>query len=207
MDYNDYPDSELYMMICEDNEDAKEILFQKYKYVLNIVIKKYNFVASQVGIDSKELYSEALLGFTDAVNDYKDDKNAIFPTFLSLCVGRRLKKAIVHAGTQKNRIINESYSLDKIYDKSGLPLIELIKDDNNSDPLVHISEEERFFELVDKIKKELSEFECQVFELMLNDFNYIEIAGLLEKTAKQIDNTIQRIKSKAKIVLKAENVI
>lgn len=207
MDYNDYPDSELYMMICEDNEDAKEILFQKYKYVLNIVIKKYNFVASQVGIDSKELYSEALLGFTDAVNDYKDDKNAVFPTFLSLCVGRRLKKAIVHAGAQKNRIINESYSLDKIYDKSGLPLIELIKDDNNSDPLVHISEEERFFELVDKIKKELSEFECQVFELMLNDFNYIEIAGLLEKTAKQIDNTIQRIKSKAKIVLKAENVI
>lgn len=207
MDYNDYPDSELYMMICEDNEDAKEILFQKYKYVLNIVIKKYNFVASQVGIDSKELYSEALLGFTDAVNDYKDDKNAVFPTFLSLCVGRRLKKAIVHASAQKNRIINESYSLDKIYDKSGLPLIELIKDDNNSDPLVHISEEEHFIELVDKIKKELSEFECQVFELMLNDFNYIEIAGLLEKTAKQIDNTIQRIKSKAKIVLKKENVI
>lgn len=207
MDYNDYPDSELYMMICEDNEDAKEILFQKYKYVLNIVIKKYNFVASQVGIDSKELYSEALLGFTDAVNDYKDDKNAVFPTFLSLCVGRRLKKAIVHASTQKNRIINESYSLDKIYDKSGLPLIELIKDDNNSDPLIHISEEEHYLELVDKIKKELSEFECQVFELMLNDFNYIEIAGLLEKTAKQIDNTIQRIKSKAKIVLKEENVI
>lgn len=207
MDYNDYPDSELYMMICEDNEDAKEILFQKYKYVLNIVIKKYNFVASQVGIDSKELYSEALLGFTDAVNDYKDDKNTVFPTFLSLCVGRRLKKAIVHASAQKNRIVNESYSLDKIYDKSGLPLIELIKDDNNSDPLIHISEEEHFSELVDKIKKELSEFECQVFELMLNDFNYVEIAGLLEKTAKQIDNTIQRIKSKAKIILKEENVI
>lgn len=207
MDYNDYSDSELYMMICEDNEDAKEILFQKYKYVLNIIIKKYNYVASQVGIDSKELYSEALLGFTDAVNDYKDDKNAIFSTFLSLCVGRRLKKAIVHASAQKNKILNESYSLDKIYDKSGVPLIELIKDDNNSDPLFHISEEEHFNEMVIKIKKELSEFECQVFDLMLNDFNYIEIAGLLEKTAKQIDNTIQRIKAKAKIVLKNENII
>lgn len=207
MDYNDYPDSELYMMICEDNEDAKEILFEKYKYILNIIIKKYSYVASQVGIDSKELYSEALLGFTDAVNDYKDDKNAIFPTFLSLCVGRRLKKAIVHAGAQKNKMLNESYSLDKIYDKSGLPLIELIKDDNNTDPLFHISEKEHYNELVLKIKKELSKFECQVFDLMLNEFNYTEIAGLLEKTAKQIDNTIQRIKSKAKIVLKNENVI
>ncbi len=207
MDYNDYSDSELYMMICEDNEDAKEILFQKYKYVLNIIIKKYSYVASQVGIDSKELYSEALLGFTDAVNDYKDDKNAVFPTFLSLCVNRRLKKAIVHANAQKNKILNESYSLDKIYDKSGVPLIELIKDDNNNDPLIHISEEEHFNELVIKIKTELSEFECQVFDLMLNDFSYIEIAGLLEKTPKQIDNTIQRIKNKAKVVLKNENVI
>ena len=207
MDYNDYNDSELYMMICEDNEDAKDILFEKYKYVINIVIKKYSFMASQYGIDSKELYSEALLGFTDAVNDYKDDKNAIFPTFLSLCVGRRLKKAIVHASAQKNKILNESYSLDKIYDKSGVPLIELIKDNDNSDPLFHISEEEHYNELVIKIKTELSEFECQVFDLMLNDFNYVEIAGLLEKTPKQIDNTIQRIKSKAKIVLKNENII
>lgn len=207
MDYNDYNDSELYMMICEDNEEAKDILFEKYKYVINIVIKKYSFVAGQYGIDSKELYSEALLGFTDAVNDYKDDKNAVFPTFLSLCVGRRLKKAIVHASAKKNKILNESYSLDKIYDKSGVPLIELIKDNDNSDPLFHISEEEHYNELVINIKKELSEFECQVFDLMLNDFNYVEIAGLLEKTPKQIDNTIQRIKSKAKIVLKNENII
>lgn len=42
---------------------------------------------------------------------------------------------------------------------------------------------------------------------MLNEFNYIEIAGLLRKTSKQIDNTIQRIKSKAKIVLTKEDVI
>lgn len=207
MDYNDYPDSELYMMICEENEDAKEILFEKYKYVINIIIKKYSFVATQVGIDSKELYSEALLGFADAINDYKDDKNATFPTFLSLCVGRRLKKAIVHAGAQKNKIINESYSLDKIYDKSGLPLIELISDEGKMDPLVSISEEEHYHELVLKIKSELSKFESQVFDLMINDFNYNEISALLEKTPKQIDNTIQRIKAKAKLILKDTNII
>lgn len=207
MDYKDYPDSELYMMICEENEDAKEILYEKYKYVLNILIKKYSYVASQVGIDSKELYSEALLGFADAINDYKEDKNANFSTFLSLCVSRKLKKAITHAMTKKNKLINESYSLDKIYDKSGLPLIELISDDVKTDPLISISEEEHYQELVNKIKQELSRFECQVFELMLNEFNYNEISELLEKTPKQIDNTIQRIKSKAKLILKEANII
>lgn len=207
MNYDEYSDSELYMMVCEDNEDAKEILFEKYKYVINIIIKKYNFKAKELGIDSKDLYSEALLGFTDAVKDYKEDKNTLFSTFLSLCVSRRLNKAIIHAQSKKNKMLNESYSLDKIYDKSGVPLIELIKDEENKDPLEHISEEEHYNELVEIIKKELSSFESQVFDLMLNDFNYIEIAGLLEKTAKQIDNTMQRIKTKAKNVLKQENII
>ena len=74
MDYNDYPDGEIFMMVCENNEDAKEMLFDKYKYVLNIVIKKYSYIAKELGIDSKELYSEALYGFNDALNDYKEDR-------------------------------------------------------------------------------------------------------------------------------------
>lgn len=81
----------------------------------------------------------------------KENKNANFSTFLSLCVGRKLKKAIVHASAKKNKMLNESYSLDKIYD-GGMPLIELIKDDTNTDPLFHISEEERYNELVIKIR-------------------------------------------------------
>lgn len=201
MDYKDYPDSELYMMVCEDNEDAKEILLEKYKYVLDIVIKKYSYVASQLGIDYNELYSEALLGFTDALNSYKEDKNAQFPTFLSLCVNRKLKKAIDHANSQKNKIFNESYSLDKIYKDFDTPLVELISDNNKNDPLNHITEEEEYDELVNLIKKELSDFEEQVFELMINNFNYMEISMLLDKTPKQIDNTIQRIKGKTKKAL------
>ena len=31
MDYKDYDDGELFMLVCEDDENAKEILFNKYK--------------------------------------------------------------------------------------------------------------------------------------------------------------------------------
>ena len=201
MDYNDYPDGEIFMMVCENNEDAKEMLFDKYKYVLNIVIKKYSYIAKELGIDSKELYSKALYGFNDALNDYKEDKSASFKTFLSLCIGRRLQKAIASAKAKKNRIINESYSLDKTYEEFGVPLIELISDERKNDPLLNIEEEEHYQELLSKIKESLSDFESQVFELMINNFSYIEIAELLEKEPKQIDNTIQRIKTKVKKII------
>mgnify|MGYP004418855995 CR=1 FL=1 len=67
--------------------------------------------------------------------------------------------------------------------------------------LNNIEEEEHYQELLSKIKESLSDFESQVFELMINNFSYIEIAELLEKEPKQIDNTIQRIKTKVKKII------
>ena len=45
MNYEEYSDSELYSLICESDEDAKDILYMKYKYIIDIVIKKYAFTA------------------------------------------------------------------------------------------------------------------------------------------------------------------
>ena len=45
MNYDNYTDSELFSLICEENEEAKDILFMKYKYIIDIVIKKYAFTA------------------------------------------------------------------------------------------------------------------------------------------------------------------
>ena len=53
-----------------------------------------------------------------------------------------------------------------------------------------------------EIKKSLTDFELQVFELMISSFNYREIAEILDKDRKQIDNAIQRIKMKVKEKLK-----
>ena len=52
--------------------------------------------------------------------------------------------------------------------------------------------------LLNKVKNNLTEFEEQVFELHISGFKYKEIAEMLDKTPKSIDNTIQRIKTKIK---------
>lgn len=203
MDYKDLSDSELFMLVSEENEEAKDMLFEKYSYIIEIVLKKYSYVASRMGIDYKELYSEALFGFSDALANFQDDKDATLATFISLCINRRLQKTIIKASTTKNRVLQESYSLDHVYENFGLPLVELLSDNNENDPLSNMTKEEDYKELLNQIKVSLSESETEVFNLMINNLDYNEIALILDKTPKQIDNTMQRIKHKTKEILKA----
>ena len=52
--------------------------------------------------------------------------------------------------------------------------------------------------LIERIKMCLTDFEEKVFDLLISGFTYREIAGILDKEDKQIDNAIQRIKTKVK---------
>ena len=52
--------------------------------------------------------------------------------------------------------------------------------------------------LIEDIKGTLTDFELQVFELMLSYFKYGEIAEILDKEKKQVDNAMKRIKNKVR---------
>lgn len=203
MNYEDYSDSELFTMICEENEDAKDILFLKYKYIIDIVIKKYAFSAMKYGFEYKDLYQEALVGYSDAINSYKEDKNASLSTFITLCVDRRLQNTIKKAGRIKNKILLESLSLDHIYDQYEIPLRDIISDNSSNDPLINITKDEEFDELLDTIEKSLSSSEYEVYKLLITGLSYLEIAKVLDKNPKQVDNAIQRIKNKIRVILKS----
>ena len=200
MDYKEYSDSELCSMICENNEDAKDILFKKYKYIIDIIIKKYSLSAVKVGIEYNDLYQEALVGFTDALNSYDENKEASIATFITLCVERKLQNTILKAKTIKNKMFLQALSLDYQEDSES-PLSEIISDNSKNDPLNNMTNDESYIELIEKIKKELSSGEYEVFTLMVSGLNYIEIAEQLNKNPKQIDNAIQRIKSKIKRIV------
>ena len=44
--YEEYEDPELLMLISEKNDDAKDIIYEKYQYISGIVLKKYKKAAS-----------------------------------------------------------------------------------------------------------------------------------------------------------------
>lgn len=202
MEYQEYSDSELYSMVCESSEDAKELLYSRYKYVIDVLVKKYLYTAKKLGVEYNDLYQEGLVGFADAINRYDENKNTLLSTFISVCVERRLQNTILKAGRLKNKLHLESLSLDHEYGENQIPLREMIQDQKNYDPLQGITKQEDFDELSFTIKKELSQKEFEVYQLMVSGLTYQDIAIFLNRTPKQVDNTIQRIKNKIRRILK-----
>ena len=193
----EFQDEELVSMVKENNEEAKDELFKKYSYIIDIIISKYKKTIYALGIDINEVKQEASLSFVDAIIKYSGNKDTSLPTFISLVVERKIQNCIRKAETIKNKIYNESYSLDYEYEAFKRPLNEIIGD-NTHDPLKTMENEESYKELIQKIEHILSPFEKDVYNLIIREFNYQDIAKILNKEPKQIDNTIQRIRNKIK---------
>ena len=202
MKYNE-DDEFLFDMISESNEEVRNSLYEKYEPLIKFIVKKYTATAVRYGLDYNDLIQEANVGFTDALNSYDEKKDASLKTFISLCIERKLINAIRKIQTNKSQMEKANLSLDYDYDKQGLPLIDVLGDEN-ADPLIKFSEIEQEENLRKNIQEQLSENEKQVFNLLLKGLNYKEIATLLDKNEKQIDNTIQRIRGKVRQLLKEE---
>ena len=204
-DIKDTNDSELIMLYREDDEDAKNILFYKYKFIIDILMKKYYVYLNNLNIDYQEIYSECNVGFSDALRCYQDDKDTSLPTFITLCEERKLLGISKKYNRDKYKELKEVYSLDFVYDEDGNKLMDSISDDGIFDPLNTMTEEEGYHELISNIKSKLTGKEYDVFVLMIKGLNYQEIAKILNNTPKQIDNAMQRIKNKIKLIINNTN--
>lgn len=194
MEYNDV---ELLQLVNENSEEAKDTLYEKYNYIIDIIMAKYRKVFYVLDMDFMEVRQDAMLAFSDALVSYSSDKETSLATFVSLVIERKIQNCIRKADTIKNKKNNSNYSLDYEYEAFNKPLSELIGDPN-SDPLIKIESKETYEELVSKIKGTLSPLEYEVYELLISGFNYLDIAKILAKEPKQIDNTIQRLRTKIK---------
>lgn len=199
-------DNELLMLYREDDEDAKNLLFQKYKFIIDILIKKYKKYLTSLNIDYQETYSECSVGFSDGLKNYQEEKKSSLATFITLCIERRLGNIIRKYNREKYKGLQETYSLDYAYGDNELRLMDLVSDDYEHDPLKSMTEEEGYMELITNIKAILTEKEYEVFVLMIRGLSYTEIAKILNNTPKQIDNTIQRIKTKIKNIIKSKEI-
>lgn len=204
--YNDENDNELYYLVSENNEDAKDMFFEKYDNIIRMKCAKYkNFVESK-GFEFNDLFQEGRLGLTQAINDYNDQKNVKFYTFANLCIDRQIATFLKHITRDKNKILNDSISLDSYTNSVGKPIIELILDDKNIDPEESFIEMEEQEELFSKIEKTLTNTENDVLNLRLQGFTYKEIAQLLNITEKAVDGSISRIKTKLSTIINKENI-
>lgn len=199
-EYNDY---ELVALAKENNEEAINIIYQKYQ---PLIYKKaryiYNIIGSK-GIELSDIIQEGMIGLEEAINRYNEKDNTLFYTFANLCINRKMRTLISKVNRDKHKILNEAVSYDT-NDDEEISLLNYIYDKTDNPEYGLISEEEEE-ELYQKIKSQISDFESTVFDLKIQGFTYKEIASILDKDPKTIDNALSRLKTKIKNILKEED--
>ena len=195
MNYSDLNDNELIYYAYENNEEANNILLKKYEPLINSIANRMMKSCSYMGLDKSDLVQEGMIGLNHAISYFNYQKDITFYTYAKTCIERRIISVIVAAKRLKHKALNESISFD--VDEEDISFEKLLKD-NSANPAEIVTDIENTEVLVENIKESLTDFELQVFELMLSYFKYGEIAELLDKDKKQIDNAIQRIKGKVR---------
>ena len=196
---NNYPDNELLYLVSENNEDASNLLFEKYKYIVDITVNKYVRSAYALNVDKDELYQEAMVGYADAIRSFNDQKDSQLRTFISLCVERRLQNFIRNNNTNKVKMLKDAYSFDTIL-MDDITLADIVGNEKDNPERIK-EEDEALNKLREKIDEVLSPSEKQVFELLINDFSNDDIAAILGINVKKVYNTTSRIRMKIKDIL------
>lgn len=206
MNYNDIDEQEIIALLGENDEQIRNIIYDKYSFLVDVILNKYQNPIKYSKINIQDVRCEALYGFSDGINSFSDEKDTSLKTFLYLCIERRVLNCIRNNMSNKIKILKDSLSLEYSSDNDKLSLSELIGDDNKFNPLNNIVDKETYKEIYLIAKNNLSNFEFTVFNYMINNFSYIEIASLLNKSPKQIDNAMQRIKGKMRILIEKEKI-
>lgn len=198
MDYKDYNDYEIIYCIRENNEDAKELMYEKYRPFIEITAKKLMNYSKNTGLEASDFIQEGMLALSNAVDSFDEEKDITFYTYARACIEKKMISLMIRNNSIKHKILNNSIPFE-INDEDGEHLMfgDILEDKgSNPEELIINNEEEEI--LIDKIRDSLTDLESQVFDLKIGGFSYKEIADILEKTPKSVDNSIQRIKIKAK---------
>lgn len=196
----EYTDEELVTLIRNGETELVDILLDKYKSFVKVKSRGFFLI----GADTDDIVQEGMIGLYKAIRDYKDDKNASFKSFASLCIDRQIITAIKTATRDKHKPLNDYISFSKEYmseDGESLTLDELSTHLKTSGPEDEVINKEGAQSLIGKIKKTLSRFENEVLTEFLKGLSYEEIAKHFNKDIKSIDNALQRIKKKLRVKL------
>ena len=186
--YDGIKDEELISRFKNGESEILDYLMEKYK---NMVRKKARTMFL-IGGENDDLIQEGMIGLFKAVLDYQPDRDAAFHTFASICVDRQIYNAIQSSNRQKHQPLNSYISLSEQDGENE----EHLGDNWGENPESIIIDQENVQDLEQEITATLSQMENQVLEYYLAGNGYGEIAWIMGKTPKSIDNALQRIRTK-----------
>lgn len=194
-DYKEYSDELLVRMARDGDEKAEDFLLKKYKDFVRSKARAYFLV----GGDSDDLIQEGMIGLYNAIGHYDESMASSFMTYAAICINNKLISAVSADGRQKNAPLNGYVSIySSITDETGeeASLSDVLPDTENINPEAIILNEEQEKITINRLLGKLSALEKEILSYYMEGMSYSEIAKLIGKTEKSVDNAIQRIRLK-----------
>lgn len=168
------------------DQDAFEALLDRYAPLIDSMVHHVGADGFSVQ-DREDLRQEALVAFFRALMRYDTMQTEVqFGLYAKLCIKNALYSHLRRWKDRKNTLLLEDETL-------------LLQED--SDPASRMVEEEKFLELSGIIHEALSEYENKIWWLYLSGRTAGEIAHVLQKDEKSVQNAIYRIRKKLRAVI------
>ena len=185
--YEKCTDEELLTRLRSGEEEISDYLMEKYKGF----VRQKARAMFLIGGETDDLIQEGMIGLFKAVQSYQPDKDASFRTFAGMCIDRQLYSAIQNSNRQKHMPLNSYISLSEEPEET-----DELEGSCWENPENIIIDQESTRSLEQEIHRTLSPMENKVLEYYLKGYGYIQIAKIMGKTPKSIDNALQRIRGK-----------
>lgn len=190
-------DIDLIRKAKQGDETSLELLLAKFKPLACKIARRY-FLAGQ---DEEDLYQEAMIGLFKAEQSFNENAGQDFKSFATLCINRQIQTAVKNSNRKKNKILNESISLNNqggidVYESDDEEQLYFIIPSSSPLPDDELIYKEKVDEIKNAIDQKLSTYERKVLSLYLKGLSYKEMGQILEKETKSIENCLSRIKSK-----------
>ena len=181
-------DENLVALAHAGDQKATEALLLKYAGLVRGCARGF-FLA---GGETEDLIQEGMIGLYKAIADYRQREDGCsFKNFAYLCVSRRIIDAV--KGALRKKSVPAIYF--GVFEDGEMPSSEL-----NPEEMMIMRDDRREFR--QKISGVLSDFEFKVITMYIDGMTCAEICIATGKTAKSVDNAIQRSKKKLQIVFK-----
>lgn len=197
MDQN--PNEEMLLQRARAQDDlALEELINIYRSLVNRIARGY-FLTNG---DDEDLMQEGMIGLYKAIQTFDFSSASKFSSFAYLCIKRQVQQAVRASLSSKNAPLNNYLSIDS---HGAISFGKAEEDDeenefcipsNEPTPEDNYIKKESINELDKKIRSALSLYEYTVLVYYLRGFSYKQIAIILDKNTKSVDNAIERIKDK-----------
>ena len=186
-------DDDVAILAQQGDGEALEYLLDKYKNFVRARARSYFLV----GADHEDIVQEGMIGLYKSIRDFRPDKQSSFRAFAELCVKRQIITAIKTATRQKHVPLNSYVSLNKpLYgEESDRTLLDVIEGRVTNPEELFIGQED-MSHIQAQIGSELSDLEQKALAAFLDGKSYQEIAVMLNRHVKSIDNALQRVKRK-----------